>query len=173
LVLGQNFHQLAIFRQAHCPEQTGAISMAVPERKPGQVSQALLLGTTVVLAVASGFAGIAREVATLGLGVGDILTFDPTHKYPLESGARMEVKRQDGAGCTLDVAVMQLAGGSLVIEQRAAGSFRVHWAGARTGDGTSDCGSEADFALTPSDVNILAAASNGSGPTIVFRSQPN
>jgi hypothetical protein len=175
LILGQNVHQLAMSLGAKRPDQSGAIPMAVPERTPGQMSKIVLLGTTVMLAAATGFAGLAREVAKLGPGVGDILTFDPSRRYTMESGVLMDVKSPEGSGCTLDVSVMQLVGGSLVVEQRGAGSagfYRVHWAGVRTGEAASDCGTDADLVLSVQDINILASASNGVSTTIVFGSSP-
>jgi hypothetical protein len=69
--------------------------------------------------------------------------------------------------CVLDLAMIQKAGGSLVVEQRGSTgpdrSYRLHWAGPRTSVDREDCGTEADLVLSQMDLNALASAAGGFG----------
>jgi hypothetical protein len=60
---------------------------------------------------------------------------------------------------------MASGGGSLVVEERfqPPRMFHVHWAGARTGEGTADCGSSAELVLPALDLQLLYNAVGGAG----------
>jgi hypothetical protein len=52
-----------------------------------------------------------------------------------------------------------------VVEQRFAGSrlYRVHWAGQRTSNDTSDCGSAAELLVSRFDLQLLTNVVGGAG----------
>jgi hypothetical protein len=60
---------------------------------------------------------------------------------------------------------MLASGGSLVVEQRLPSlrEFHVHWAGARTNDDASNCGSSADLVVSLPDLQLLTNAVGGAG----------
>ena len=60
---------------------------------------------------------------------------------------------------------MASGGGSLVVEQRFPGKrlYRVHWAGQRTSNDTSDCGDAADLLVSRFDLQLLTNAVGGAG----------
>jgi hypothetical protein len=60
---------------------------------------------------------------------------------------------------------MAADGGSLVVEERSNDHrmYRVHWAGQRTTDGPSDCGSSADLMLSRPNLQLLINAIGGTG----------
>jgi hypothetical protein len=124
------------------------------------------LATATALAVISGVAALARQVAELGPQVGDVVRFDPAHASPFDSTARLRVERGGQDGCVLDLAMIQQSGGSLIVEQRGIGLnhfYRAHWAGPRTSEAATDCGGDADLTLTPADMTALASAAGGPG----------
>ena len=67
--------------------------------------------------------------------------------------------------CSLRPEVMASGGGSLVVEERFQHprTFRVHWAGAHTSDGTADCGNSAELVLSSPDLVLLSNAVGGAG----------
>jgi hypothetical protein len=85
----------------------------------------------------------------------------------LSDGApRVIADRPRRASCVLDVAIIQRDGGSLVVEQRGSGPdrfYHAHWAGPRTSEDTSNCGTGADLVLSQSGINMLATAAGGFG----------
>jgi hypothetical protein len=98
--------------------------------------------------------------------IGDIVSFTPSADRPVEPGTRLIVHRPDQFGCVLDLRVLRHSGGSLVVEGQAtdaAGSFRVHWAGARTSADTANCGNNADLILERQELDILALGAGGYG----------
>jgi hypothetical protein len=128
------------------------------------------------LYVALGSMGLIGLVATvtiltmmhladvLGPRIGDMISFNPARKVSPDVDTRITVTPAGGPStihCILDVRTMLAYGGSLVIEAtqpNPSRSFRVHWAGARTSDGRTDCGTSADFTLSPSDLVTLTVA---------------
>ena len=98
--------------------------------------------------------------------VGDIIAFTPSGAQPVADATRLIVHRPEQYGCMLDLGIMRQSGGSLVVESEiigAAGSFRVHWAGARTGAGIADCGNDADLILDRRELDTLALHVGGYG----------
>ena len=60
----------------------------------------------------------------------------------------MSANGQPGVACVMDVQTIHANGGSVIIEAReprAAFGYRVHWAGARSSDDGTNCGSTADL----------------------------
>ena len=59
---------------------------------------------------------------------------------------------QPGVACVMDVRTMHANGGSVIIEAReprASFGYRVHWAGPRSSDDGTNCGSSADLLHEP------------------------
>jgi hypothetical protein len=86
---------------------------------------------------------------------------------PFGSPERLIANRPLEPSCVLDVGMMQKSGGSLVIEERgaiSANSYRVHWAGARTSEDATNCGTEADLVLSKSDLSLLFTATGEHSP---------
>jgi hypothetical protein len=140
--------------------------MSARDRERRQTPQILLLAIVTLLAVVSGVASLARQVAQLGPDVGDIVTFKPDQTSRSDSNARLTAGRPRQTNCVLDVSVMKRSGGSLVVEQRGAVTdqfYHAHWAGQRTTEDATDCGSEADLVLSRADMTALALAAVGPG----------
>jgi hypothetical protein len=100
--------------------------------------------------------------------VGDIIAFDRTATVLRNAQTRITAMRAGGSACELDVRAMWASGGSLLIEAaqfKPSLGFRVHWAGTRTSDGPTDCGTAADLLLTQNDINVLTFAAGGSATT--------
>jgi hypothetical protein len=131
-----------------------------------QFPQILLLAVVTLLAAVSGMASLARQAAEFGPGVGDIVTFRPGGPSLFDSAARLTADREGQASCVLDLGLMQKSGGSLVVEQRGAATdrfYRAHWAGPRTSEDATNCGTEADLVLSRTDMAALALAASGPG----------
>jgi len=140
--------------------------MAADRRKTSQPPQYVLIVAAMLLAVVSGMAGIVQQAAELGPKVGDLVAFDPAHRAPFDSTARLTADRPHQAACVLDVATIQKSGGSLVVERRGSEPdrlYRAHWSGLRTSQDADDCGSQADLVLSRSDIDTLATAAGGFG----------
>jgi hypothetical protein len=136
------------------------------DRKMRQLPQILLLASVTLLAAASGMASLARQAAEMGPKVGDMIAFDPARPSLFDSTARLTAERPKQSHCVLDMAVLRRSGGSLVVEQRGTGPerlYHLHWAGPRTSDDASNCGTDADLVLSPADMSALAMAASGSG----------
>lgn len=140
--------------------------MPADRRKTSQTAQTLLIVTAMLLAVASGMAGIVRQVAEIGPRVGDLVTFDPLHHVVFESSAQLTARRPGNGECVLNIATIQRSGGSLVVERRSAGAdrlYQAHWSGVRTSADPNDCGRDADLVLSSIDLDTLATAAGGFG----------
>jgi hypothetical protein len=140
--------------------------MAADHRKTSQPLQFLLMAAAILLAVVSGMAGVLRQVADSGPQVGDLVAFDPAHRAPFSSAARLTANRPRQTSCVLDVATMQRSGGSLVVERRGIAPdrlYRAHWSGPRTSEDVDDCGTQADLVLSQNDIDTLATAAGGFG----------
>lgn len=129
------------------------------------------LGRTAVLAVliaallTSGVAMVAAATTIeIGPKVGDILVFRPGATMPQDWEFTVAHATAPGT-CSLRPDVMARAGGSLIVEQRdrKLRMFRVHWAGARTGDGPTDCGASADLEVPGVDLQLLSNVVGGAG----------
>ncbi len=102
--------------------------------------------------------------------VGDIVVFAPNSQdadvWQLQVPATKVDRPHAGAACALNPTVMATSGGSLVVESRVNSSppvYRLHWAGARTENGSGDCGASADITVSRIDLQKLANAAGGFG----------
>ena len=122
-----------------------------------------------ILAVAA--VGVVRLLENLGPRIGDFISFDRSRRISTGVHAQITVTAANSlstAPCILDVHVMGAAGGSLMIaavHPKPNPSFRVHWAGGRTSDGVTDCGTTADFLLSRTDLATLTFAAGGKNMT--------
>ena len=130
----------------------------------------VLLGiAAIALAGMVGTIGLIHQVGELGPKVGDIVAFDPLDPISRDMHARlpaMVAGDKPGVACVLDVRAMHTNGGSVIIEAREpqpSFGYRVHWAGARSSDDGTDCGSSADLFVSLEDVQTLAMAAGGYG----------
>jgi len=133
----------------------------------GEIVETALLAC-VVAALLAGTVAFVSVVRTIDIApkVGDILVFRRDARLPSDwqfSAAR--TSDSPAQSCVLRPDIMGSGGGSLVVEQRSNDSrlYRVHWAGGRTSEGASDCGSTADFALPRADLQLLTNAVGGPG----------
>jgi hypothetical protein len=100
---------------------------------------------------------------------GDILSFDLAKGVVSDRQTMIKaglVGHSPVVSCVLKPHVMQMSGGSLVIEStqfEPSLNYRVHWAGARTSDTGADCGRSADLLLSPADLTALSFAAGGWG----------
>ena len=151
--------------------------MRLPKRHSREIDSAtaatldsILTASTVVLLLAS-LGGLAALISSLhvGLRVGDILVFKPTTNIigdlPVTATRAGASFRQTGARvvCTLDPSAMAKGGGSLVVETKSLTKpgYIVHWAGARTAEDGTSCGSSADLAMSRMDLQSLVNAIGG------------
>ena len=108
--------------------------------------------------------GMLHLVDALGPRIGDILSFDQAIKIASDAETRIAVIPVGDPGavrCILDVRSMLASGGSLAIEAtwpKPHPSYLVHWAGGRTSAGLTDCGTSAEFWLSPADLVRLKLA---------------
>ena len=107
----------------------------------------------------------AATTVDLGPRVGDILVFHRGARMPADWEFTAATAAAAPTTCTLRPDVMAAEGGSLVVEQSfdSPRSFQVHWAGARTSQGNSDCGSSAELMLPEGDLQLLSNAVGGPG----------
>ena len=144
-------------------------AMRANESKSSGAGTVLLGITAIALAAMIGTISLVHEVGELGPKVGDLLSFDPLERMSPDMNARVPAMAADakpGVACALDVRAMHATGGSMVIEARVPGSdfaYRVHWAGTRTTNDGSNCGSSADLQMNLSDIEVLAMAAGGYG----------
>jgi len=120
------------------------------------------------------------DVAEIGPEVGAIVSFEPGNgpRYWMQPGIPATYAPSGGplsAGapsaspvrrCVLMPTVMAAGGGSLVIEAKEIVRpplFRVHWSGAHTELGDSDCGASADLILPLVHLRALANVAGGFG----------
>jgi hypothetical protein len=150
--------------------------MKLPKRHPrdneaiSDIVDSLLTACTVVLLVAS-LGGLMALFSSLhvGLRVGDILVFKPgasvADGLPVAATRSTPLPQQSGSAriCTLDPAVMAHDGGSLVVETKSLTEpdYGVHWAGAHTSAGASDCGGSVDLTMSRMDLQTLVNAIGG------------
>ncbi|HLY89470.1 MAG TPA: hypothetical protein VKQ27_10855 [Acetobacteraceae bacterium] len=140
------------------------------DSKVSGIGTVLLGVAAIALAGMVGTIGLIRQVGTLGPKVGDIVAFDPqdTMSRDIKPHVIAVPADQIGMACELDVQAMHQGGGSLIIESRRlepGGGIRIHWSGARTATDGSNCGSSADLVVEQDDIEILALAAGGFGPS--------
>jgi hypothetical protein len=125
---------------------------------------AIFLGV-VVAAVAVAQANVVRPT------LGDIVSIKAGADVPGTLRTDIEVGRLDANGqpsgsCVLQSDVIAQEGGSLVVEATRIAdptSYVVHWAGAHTSIGPSDCGPGADLLLSENALQHLAQVAGGFG----------
>jgi hypothetical protein len=112
------------------------------------------------------------EVAQIGPGVGEIVSFDPLNgpRYWSQPGIPALADpfgiHGRARNCVLMPSVMAQYGGSLVIEAKELShppAFRVHWSGPHTAIGPGDCGKSADLTLQLVQLRALANVAGGYG----------
>jgi hypothetical protein len=140
------------------------------DNKVSGISTVLLGVTAIALAGMVGTIGLIQQVGTLGPKVGDIVAFDPQDSVSRDIRPHVMAvpANQIGVACELDVQAMHQGGGSLIIESRSletGGPIRIHWEGARTATDGTNCGSSADLVVEQDDIEILALAAGGFGPS--------
>ncbi len=138
----------------------------------GKTSSGLL--TAALLAVVASLTGVAGAVrlaqtaVSLAPGVGDMISFDPKAVMSDDMQSATVLARKGEADCMLDLDTLHKTGGSLVIEARLPGNparYRVHWAGTQSSPGRYDCGASSELTLDYENLDILAMAAGGWGPT--------
>jgi hypothetical protein len=142
--------------------------MPTNDRKSDEVKAVIVaLATLTALGVILA-AGLIQLTDSLAPKIGDIISFPASRTSPITTASITA----DPAGvsprqpCVLDVEVMRRFGGSVLIEAvqtKPDHRFRVHWAGARTSNSSTDCGGSADLFLTNAQVAALIFAAGGKG----------
>ena len=133
------------------------------------VATVLLGMAAIALAGMVGTISLIREVGEIGPKVGDIVSFDPLDSMSRDLTARvtaMPADNRPGVACVLDVRTMHAGGGSVIIESRQPlipYGLRVHWAGTRSADDGTNCGSSAELLVNQDDIEVLAMAAGGFG----------
>ncbi len=137
----------------------------VDEAAAGEIAGTVLIACVVAMVLASAVAVVsAARLIELGPRVGDILVFRHDARVPADWTIAAKTA-PSAADCTLRPDVMTTGGGSIVVESRSYNplQYRVHWAGAHTSEGSSDCGSTADLTLSRPDLQMLINAVGGVG----------
>jgi hypothetical protein len=143
--------------------------MRANDSKASGLGTVLLSVIAIALAGMAGTLGLIHQVGELGPKVGDIVVFDPLAPMSRDMGASlpaMSANGQPGVACVMDVRTIHANGGSVIIEARephATLGYRVHWAGARSSDDGTNCGSTADLLMNLEDIEVLAMAAGGYG----------
>lgn len=139
------------------------------DSKATGIGTVLLTMAAIALAGMVGTIGLIRQVGDFGPRVGDIVTFDPLDSMSHDMKARISAipaGERPGVACVLDVQAMHAGGGSVIIESRqpvTGYGLRVHWAGARSANDSTNCGSSADLLVNQEDIEVLAMAAGGFG----------
>jgi len=129
--------------------------------KPKELFIALANLAVLAIVAAASTVSIMRLVNHFGPVIGDVIAFGPAAPGAPGMDARIVVARAGtaaGATCVLDLRAMRTSGGSVMIEAmqfEPAIGFRAHWAGGRTGEGETNCGTSAELRLTQPDLVIL------------------
>jgi hypothetical protein len=148
--------------RAHHPEPN--------DSKVSGIGTVVLGMVAIALAGMVGTIGLIREVGTLGPRVGDIVAFDPQDWISRDIKSHVTAVPADriGIACDMDVQAMHAGGGSIIIESRrpeTGSAIRIHWAGMRTATDATNCGSSTDLMVDQDDMEILALAAGGYGPS--------
>jgi hypothetical protein len=135
---------------------------------PSQASPSLSTVLTVI-AMALACIGVVigmclRLAQSLEPSVGDIAEFIPGQSVR-DMPPVAVTAHEAGRSCVLSSDVMAQSGGSLLIVLRgpAAAGYVVHWAGARTSSGATDCGASADLSVSKPDLLSLSGTASGFG----------
>ncbi len=132
----------------------------------GQVARTALLASLIAGLLTSGVA-LVSTARTIDIGpkVGDILVFQQGARMPSDWEFTAGTTAAASTTCNLRPDVMAAGGGSLVVEQRFDHRrvFQVHWAGAHTSQGGSDCGANTELVLPSADLQLLSNAVGGAG----------
>ncbi len=105
-----------------------------------------------------------RLATAMSVKTGDIIRLDPADQPVSDSQARLlaiVIGDAPDKVCTLDLRVMELSGGSIVIDATQfspALTYRVHWAGVRTSNDASDCGRSAELRVGADAIAALSMA---------------
>ena len=134
------------------------------ERKPDEW-QALVAGAVAAgLLVATIIGASLRLAMSLNDRTGDIIRLAPTDQPVSDSDVRipaMVIGDGPDRVCMFDLRVMELSGGSLVVDATQFDpvlSYRVHWAGVRTSQDASDCGQTAELRVSADVIAALSIA---------------
>jgi hypothetical protein len=148
----------------HSDRQTGR-----PSEEAGQERFRVALWAILIAGLlSSGVAAMASALTIdIGPAVGDILVFRPGASMPGDLEFSAHSAAAPAQTCLLHPKVMAANGGSLVVEERLERprTYRVHWAGNRTTNGTGDCGGDADLVLGRLDLQLLSNTVGGPGVT--------
>ena len=127
--------------------------------------QALVVGAVAAGLLVATIIGVSLRVAmSMNDRTGDIIRLTPTDRPVSDSDARIPAAIiGDGPekACMFDLRVMELSGGSLVIDATQFDpvlSYRVHWAGVRTSHDASDCGRAAELRVSADAIAALSMA---------------
>jgi hypothetical protein len=145
--------------------------MKQPDEAPkGNAWQLAGLGLAIFLGVVVAAIAVA-EANVVRPALGDIVSIQAGTDVPGSLRTDIEVSRIDANGepsgsCVLQSDVIAQDGGSLVVEATRPTdrpSYVVHWAGAHTSIGPSDCGTGADLLVTEDTLQHLAQVAGGFG----------
>ncbi|HQT75793.1 MAG TPA: hypothetical protein PLD10_01980 [Rhodopila sp.] len=98
--------------------------------------------------------------------IGDLIAFEPARDALLPESVRIAVETSSGGHCVLDAYTLRRSGGSFMVSRGLAGAearYIIHWAGARTAEGTASCGDSADLILTRRQLDRLGEAAAAGG----------
>lgn len=129
---------------------------------------AALLAIVVSLTGVAGAVKLAETAVNLGPGVGDIISFDTKTRMPGDMNSQVVMARAGGGECMLDLDTLHRDGGSLIVEARVPSNppaYQVHWAGKHSSGGQYNCGTSAELTVEGSNLDMLAMAAGGWGPT--------
>ena len=131
-----------------------------------ETARTAVLACLIAALLASSVAVVsAARSIDIGPRVGDILVFHQGARMPSDWEFTVDTASEPGATCRLRPEAMAAQGGSLVVERRFAAprTFQVQWAGGRTSQSGSDCGSNAQLIVTGDDLQLLTNAVGGAG----------
>lgn len=134
-------------------------------RHKGDEWQTLLTAAVAACLLVVTIISLSLRLATsMSARTGDVIRLDPTDRPISDSEAQVPaIVIGDGPVrvCTFNLRVMELSGGSIVIEATRFDptlSYRVHWAGVRTNDDASDCGRAAELRVSADAIAALSMA---------------
>lgn len=133
-------------------------------RKPDEWRTLATAAVAAGLLVVTIIGASLRLATSMSARTGDIIRLSPTDPPVSDSEARFPViVIGDGPerACMFDLRVMELSGGSIVIEATRFDpvlSYRVHWAGVRTSNDATDCGRAAELRVSADGIAALSIA---------------
>lgn len=138
----------------------------------GKTSSGLL--TAALLAIVASLTGVAGAVklaetaVDFAPGVGDMISFDPKAVMSDDLQSQTVIAHNGARDCMLALDTLHKTGGSLVVEARVPGNppwYQVRWAGRQSSPDEYDCGTSAELTLDSANLDVLAMAAGGWGPT--------